>query len=63
MVHSHTSRLVTRVHPRTGTPLGYNQSCIQPRRKVKKKDQFALDVMSWMSLLVQAQLRAVQQLA
>ena len=62
MVYSHDSRLGTSVYPRIGTPIGCNQSHIQSQRKVKKKAQFALDVMSQMSLLVQAQLRVVQQL-
>ena len=62
MVHSHASRLSISVNPGTGAPLGCNQSRIQPWRQVKKKAQFVLDVMFWISLLVQAQLRAVQQL-
>ena len=63
MVHSHASRLVTSIYPGTGAPFGCDQSRTHPQRKVKKKAQSALDVMSWMSLLVQAQLRAVQHLA
>ena len=63
MVYSHTSKLGTSVHPRTGAPLGCDQSCIQPQRQMKKKAQFTLDMMSQISLLVQAQLRVVQQLA